>query len=151
METAVYKPSQKYLNAFIATFLPQNIGAKLYRTELKVITSTLNAVLNCKFHYEIDAADVYLSLKMLRYNCYNEPTFLPFDQSASMPGPEVSTSAICFNIEGKKVEELRFLAHTLCAKQPVKKTLRIDELNLQLDMFDKLYKLKSAPPYIYGR
>ena len=148
METPIHKPFQKYLDGFIATFLPQNRSTKLYRTELKVITATVSAVLNCKFRYEIDAADVYLTLKLLRYYCYNEPTFLPFDQSASEPVPEISTSGICFNIENKKVEDLRFLAHTLSGKQPVKRTLRIDELNLQLDMFDKLYRLKSASLYV---
>jgi len=137
MEQSLNPMQQKYISRFIATFLPENRNvAKVYKIEFTKVAVLLLAVVELKSGHKPGLADVYLAFKALRYEYITN--------NESNQASDVFKDQLFLNIEPSKIEALSLLKKYLYGTKKVQFTNRLQELNLQVDIFNKLYPLQST-------
>jgi hypothetical protein len=128
---------QRYLQRFVATFISENRQSKMSdRIDFYKASSLIISVVYLKSGYKPELKDVYKVFKDLRYTINGASRY-----------PETAftlDSKIYLNLDLAQVENLGKLQKHLLG-HTAKCDRRVQELNLQLDIFNKLYHLKAAP------
>jgi len=122
----------KYLSRFVATFFAENQRtAKPYKINFKRAASIIVSVIYLKTGYKPEMEDIYMVFKSLCY-AFNGAGFAPDEVFPSCHNAYV-------NVDSARLENLTTLVKHLNAQALNEANARIRELNLQIDIFNKLH------------
>jgi len=129
---------QRYLQRFVATFISENRHSKMSdRIDFQKASSLIISVVYLKSGYKLELNDVYKVFKDLRYT---------INGASRYPETAVSlNSKIYLNLDLVQIENFGKLQKYLSG-HATKCDRRVQELNLQLDIFNKIYHLKTVQP-----
>jgi len=141
MENNTLNPvQQKHIARFIVTFLPENRNtSKIYKTEFFKIATMLMYLIEVKSGYTANANQINSVFNMLRYTITTAETV---KTSAAVQRNSLFIKQAFLNIEPIKVEGLSLLVKHLQGAAKPGYMQRVQELNLQVDIFNKLYPLQ---------
>jgi hypothetical protein len=131
---AVCPVQQKYFLRFVATFLPEN-KVKSFKIDFEKTVDVVRSLIFLKSGYLPDSEDIYDVFERLRYKISSADTI--FDDTY------LSESKMYLNISVVQVECMASLLNHLTKNTLAVSDKRIQELNLQIDIFNKLHAVKK--------
>jgi hypothetical protein len=133
-QVAVCPVQQKYFLRFVATFLPEN-KVKSFKIDFEKTADIIRSLIYLKSGYLPESDDIYDVFQRLRYKISSADTI--FDDTY------LSESRMYLNISVVQVECMASLLNHLTKNTLAASNKRVQELNLQIDIFNKLHTVKK--------